>query len=532
MSSARSPFRLFVFSLLLLTVCATPLFAQDAPKLPDGMLGEWAIDVDTMLANDPRFAQMPEEQRKQQANMMRAMLGSGRITISQTAFNMNIMGRPQNAKLEVKKVDGNVAVFVATPDDGQEAKELTATLNADGTMQVTDGDQPMWFKRAEPETGPAPAEALIGDWELDIKATIAEFKKAHPELTEADLKQAADEISAEAPSKVSFAKGTMTVTKGDAEEAGTWEVTASTGSQVELKLTAAGGDAEPALLTLKGKDAFLFHAPGDDPSLFYRRVKKETAPSGKPGDIIGMWDVDVEATIKADPENANMTDEELEMTMAIAGPMLSSMKFEFTADTMFMVMAGQRIPIGSWKITEQQGTSLTVDVTDLEGTTTSSKWLHVGNRLMITVNDSPMHLKREGGDTTEPGSGGAETTPTTPPVTGPAAGLIGKWMIDAEATVRAESDGMTEEDIQAAIEATRAAVASVIYEFTADSLKIHSAGAVVPIGTYKVKSAEGETIVIDYTGMDGETETVTLTLKGDSLSGAIGGEGSYLTRKK
>ncbi|MGE0430853.1 MAG: hypothetical protein AB7S36_01215 [Planctomycetota bacterium] len=388
-------------SLMLLAICSSPLLAQDTQpaqpanlQLPAGITGEWVLDGEAMLKNDARFAALDEAQKKAQVQMMTTMFGKLIITNEKTSMTM--MGQEKVAAVEVKSVsaDGKSAVFVTT-EDGGKATELTATIIETGIM-VTDGKMPMWFKRPVAEAPKPASELMIGQWALDIDGSIAATKKLHPEITAEQEAELRKELAGDGTGPVmTIGKDTISMSGiGEDGKKATHKVVSTDGNKVKLLITEEGAEGKENVFELTDKDTLVTGFSDNAMAFVFKRKKVNTVPSGKPGDIIGVWDIDVEATIKGDPDNAQMTEEELKMAMAMAGAMMAAMKIEFTEDTMFIVMGGQRIPGGTWKLVEQNGVKLTVEVTDLEGTTSTNTWMHTGDRLMATINGDPMHLVR------------------------------------------------------------------------------------------------------------------------------------------
>jgi hypothetical protein len=100
--------------------------------------------------------------------------------------------------------------------------------------------------------------------------------------------------------------------------------------------------------------------------------------------------------------------------------------------------------------------------------------------------------------------------------------IIGKWTVDVDALSNMdEFKKMPEDQRKMALDMAKGMMSSMEFEFTKDALKVSMMGQTKE-GTYTVKSAEGDKIVIvskekDKDGKDGKEEEITIDASGDKL---------------
>ncbi|MGE0431676.1 MAG: hypothetical protein AB7K09_17970 [Planctomycetota bacterium] len=420
--------RQLIATIALLAIClATPLAtgvatAQDPePKtdLPKEWLGEWSVDIDKLIANSAELQALPKEQREAQLNMIRAMLGSMKVTIEASRIVMNMQGQEQANTFEVVRIEGNVATLVVTDQAG---------VPQDGTMKLIDANSmelsgkskgnTLYLKR---EGGPGavvtpakkePKDVPIGNWHINAKASMDLTPRPDGQT---DDERAMMQRQLEQQAKVlliTFTDKTMTweATTGGFKETHEWEVVEVVDSAdgklkiVRIRLRSNGAEEwDKGEITIVNDDTMNVVLGNESMVMERGPYKADPAPTptGKHAAMLGRWKINVEASVRARAANAGKTEEELATEIAQAKVMAGQMTFEFTADTMFVYMGATKIPQATYKVLSTEGDVVTAEMTTIEGDLKKSTITVTEGALVIDTGDGePLHLlpaPKEGG---------------------------------------------------------------------------------------------------------------------------------------
>lgn len=112
-----------------------------------------------------------------------------------------------------------------------------------------------------------------------------------------------------------------------------------------------------------------------------------SACSSKPEDkIVGVWTMDLQATMAEDPKMKDMPEAEKETAMKAAEAFLKDMSFEFTKDGKAIAKLGDKEETGTYTIKKAEGDTLTIEMTSGEGEKVRNQ------EMMVTVKGDQLHM--------------------------------------------------------------------------------------------------------------------------------------------
>ena len=111
--------------------------------------------------------------------------------------------------------------------------------------------------------------------------------------------------------------------------------------------------------------------------------------------------------------------------------------------------------------------------------------------------------------------------------------LIGTWGVDLDATIAADEKlkAMPEDQRKMATEFAQKMFAEASFEFTKDGKMLANFAGKKEEGSYTVKSAEGDKIVLSTKGKDGKEEDMTVEASADKLVLSIKDQKMFLKKK-
>ncbi|HSN98539.1 MAG TPA: hypothetical protein VLS89_09575 [Candidatus Nanopelagicales bacterium] len=111
--------------------------------------------------------------------------------------------------------------------------------------------------------------------------------------------------------------------------------------------------------------------------------------------------------------------------------------------------------------------------------------------------------------------------------------LVGTWGVDLDATIAADEKlkAMPEDQRKMATEFAQKMFAEASFEFTKDGKMLANFAGKKEEGSYTVKSAEGDKIVLSTKGKDGKEEDMTVEASADKLVLSIKDQKMFLKKK-
>lgn len=123
------------------------------------------------------------------------------------------------------------------------------------------------------------------------------------------------------------------------------------------------------------------------------------AGCSKPEDkLVGVWTIDVEATMKEDPKTKDLKEEDLKKQVEMAKKFMGEMSFEFTKDGKMIASFGKEKKEGSYTVKGTEGNTVTLETKTMKGDKEKVEELKVtidGDKLKITDKKQTMVLARK-----------------------------------------------------------------------------------------------------------------------------------------
>lgn len=234
-----------------------------------------------------------------------------------------------------------------------------------------------------------PRRPLIGDWQIDVKATL----DADPQMKAAAAADGALDAARETLGRTRLRftpDGRATVSFPDGRREGVFVVTGE-GDALTVRIVDAQGNrlntAEYAT-TLKDGRLTMRH---DGTTLVFTRPgssgtpDKPALPRAQARAIIGRWTVDVPRTLSADDRLRSMTAEQQKLARDAAQKFLSQLVFEWRADGTATIGMGGRSQGNHWRLVGKEGARYTLDVAFDDGP-------EAGETLVLEVDGAYMRM--------------------------------------------------------------------------------------------------------------------------------------------
>lgn len=133
----------------LVAFCFGLFLAACAGKTEDKIVGVWGIDLEASMAEDPKFKEMPEDQKKQAMEAAKAFMGSMSFEFTKDGKAVAKMGeKEEKGTYTVKKVEGDTVTIEMKQGEGDKAKaeEMTVTVSGDKLI-MAQGKQKFVLKK-------------------------------------------------------------------------------------------------------------------------------------------------------------------------------------------------------------------------------------------------------------------------------------------------------------------------------------------------------------------------------------------------
>ncbi len=236
---------------------------------------------------------------------------------------------------------------------------------------------------------PDPRRPFIGDWQIDVQATL----DADPQMKAA---AAADGALAAARETLGRTRlrftpdGRATVSFPDGRREGVFVITGE-GDALSVRIIDAQDNrlnTADYATTLKDGRLTMRH---DGTTLVFVRPgavgapEKPALPRAQARAIIGRWTVDVPRTLSADERLRSMTAEQQKLARDAAEKFLSQLVFEWRADGTATIGMGGRSQGNRWRLVGKEGARYTLDVAFDDGPET-------GETLVLEVDGAYMRM--------------------------------------------------------------------------------------------------------------------------------------------
>lgn len=214
------------FSLCLVTLLSA------APTRAQGVVGEWAVDLDALLAS-PELAKLPPEQRDSATDMARKILAKTRMVVrADGTLTLSMDAKLTRQGTWKAAADGTYAFTVDT--------DTTAAVLKGDAIELTAGQTTMTFRRIgaapPPSAAPQPIAKsdppidFTGTWRVDLEGTRKLFANDTEVLGRIERDKALLETM-----QLTFDGGKMTMKAGDGTRGGTYAHRATQGGITTLE---------------------------------------------------------------------------------------------------------------------------------------------------------------------------------------------------------------------------------------------------------------------------------------------------------
>ncbi len=210
-----------------------------------------------------------------------------------------------------------------------------------------------------------PRQAIIGNWQVDVEATLA----ADPAMQKAAAADGALDAARKliGQTRLRFTPdGRATARFPDGRREGVYTVEATDAGLLIRIVDAHDNRLNTADYQSRVDDGRLV-MQHDGTVLVFARPGAETAgkpalPREQAAAIIGRWTVDIPRTLSADRRLASMTAEQQKAARDAAQSFLAQVQFEWRADGTASISMGGRDQTNRWALVQREGDRYTLDV--------------------------------------------------------------------------------------------------------------------------------------------------------------------------
>ncbi|MGE0434433.1 MAG: hypothetical protein AB7S36_19405, partial [Planctomycetota bacterium] len=532
---------------------------QDADTQAEALhtqaIGEWEIDIDAFRKYV--LPGMPEEQRGMVEQQLQMLKGVLQLSVTSDKLKIAFNGQGQEASYKVLGVTDGVLDIETTDANGTVENAHIEFVGA--SMKLTQDsrpDQQMYFCKkgaAAPElTQPAPhdpgaqpanpgpgvdggelAKAIVGEWTINIERSVRE-NPANKGLAEAELKAQIEQGKLMAGAvTIEITDKEMVIEMGQMRIESPYKVLAVENDSLTLEVDAQGQvrqqkvrivDKHTLQMEFQGQLLMVERkgAPRGDVAPEVTGPYTGPRPEGLHGLMCGEWKVDLEKTLRADPNYKDMSDADLKSAMEFV-EMTGEMKLNVSPDKFELVVSGAPSSYGYKLLSaDPASSSVKLSITGASGTSSEAIWKVTGTEMSGALDSKPFFFKRDKAPAVAP-AGSADGSV-----------LVGTWIVDIDATLARDErfKDKTREEKDRVRKMLQGMTSLLTWTFTADRLI-----EVAPTGkreySWKAIGRRGTTLEIEISDDKGNTARSKLTIDaGDqTINGDVNGSMRYLRRQ-
>ena len=269
------------------------------------------------------------------------------------------------------------------------------------------------------------------------------------------------------------------------------------------------------------------------PANLLRAQDNDPAPVDPKKAIVGEWTINIERSVRENPANAGMSEEELQAQIDQGKLMAGVVTIEITATDMIIAMGQMRME-SPYKVLKVEGDTIQIeanyngDIRQQDIRIVSANTLQMtmqGQRLIVERKGAPQDaIPQQGPETTQPFSG--------PRPEGTHGLMCGEWDVDLTKTLRADPayKDLSDDDLAAAIEFVKM-TGDIKLHVTPDKLQLVMAGSPSTFG-YKVLAADAAALKLEVTDANGTTAESIWKVEPKAMQGMLDGKPMFFTREK
>ncbi|MFT7625995.1 MAG: archaellum component FlaG (FlaF/FlaG flagellin family) [Myxococcota bacterium] len=254
-------------SLVLLIACLCLLGWNEEEKRPSNhqtIQGHWGIDVDKMIALDPKLSAQVKANPAQRVALAKAM-GQARFTIGPGSISLTMNGTEERATYTVKSDRGKTLV-IASKDEGEsEIEILKATFSGPNAMLLEkEGDA----EKIPVVRVPSNHERIQGTWTINVEKLIELDPRAKQEIA-GNPQAKAMMVKMLGSATFTFTAKGIDATIGGKSERATYKVQLDSGNLLVIESQDVGATEVEAIKVVFG---------GDDSLIMSKRGESERIP--------------------------------------------------------------------------------------------------------------------------------------------------------------------------------------------------------------------------------------------------------------